>query len=111
MAHRRRLGRGECAAHGGALRHVGIDEIARRKLHDDEGHHGDRPHGDHRQTQPPGEIGEHQALQYQVSGCELPGVRQCCARHTRAAMLPSLLLTTRTPMPAGDWPTVPMPIC
>jgi hypothetical protein len=38
-------------------------------------------------------------------------VRQCCALQTRAAMLPSLLETRRTPKPAGDWPTVPMPYC
>ena len=51
------------------------------------------------------------ALKYQVSGWELPGVRQCWALQTRAAILPSLLETRRTPRPAGDWPTVPMPYC
>ena len=30
---------------------------------------------------------------------------------TRAAMLPSLFDTRRTPSPAGDWPTVPIPYC
>ena len=29
----------------------------------------------------------------------------------RDGMLPSLLLTRRTPISAGDWPTVPMPYC
>ena len=58
--------------------------------------------GDHRQSQPPDQIGQHrQVLKYQVSAWEFPGVRQCWALQTRAAMLPSLLLTRRTPEAGG----------
>ncbi len=40
-------------------------------------------------------------LKYHVSGWELPGVRQCCALHTRAAMLPSLLRHQTHTEPSG----------
>src|SRR5436305_1703777 len=51
------------------------------------------------------------SAKYQVSGCAPPGVRQCCAMQTRCGTLWSLLLVTRTPRKAGDWPTVPIPYC
>ena len=38
----------------------------------------------------------------------MPGVRQCWALICRDAMFPILRLAMRTPIVAGDWPTVPM---
>ena len=38
----------------------------------------------------------------------MPGVRQCCALICRDAMFPILRLAMRTPIVAGDCPTVPM---
>jgi hypothetical protein len=41
-------------------------------------------------------------LKNHVSGCDVPGVRQCWALQARLGMLPSLRLTIRTPNCAGD---------
>ena len=47
-------------------------------------------------------------LKKNVEGWELPGVRQCWALICRSGMFPIFRLTTRTPIVAGDWPTVPI---
>ena len=42
------------------------------------------------------------ALKKNVAGCELQGVRACCAFTCRDGMLPIRLLAIRTPRAAGD---------
>src|SRR5436305_15095112 len=67
--------------------------------------------GDRRLTPAPGS--QHPAPSYQllknsVVGCDEHGVRTCWPFICRDGTFPTLFFTTRTPITAGDSPTVPM---